>query len=97
MGPDLTDEPWQRPLFAPDVPVEIILSLTRAFCGEAAEETEEQGVLDRTILGMLAVELFRRGADYREVPWVARLEHIRLTGQPEGQPPRRPSTPKPLG
>ena len=42
-------------------------------------DTEEQGLLDRTILGMMAVELFKRGIDYRHAPWVMRLEHVRLT------------------
>ena len=93
--PVLPDEPWQRPLFASDIPVEMILSLARAFCGEPlrGDEGPEQGVLDLTILRMLAVELFKRGADYRELPWVLRLEHVRITGLPEGHPPRRPDTP----
>jgi len=86
-------EPWQQPLFAEAVPVEIILSLAAAFCGEPAKETPEQGMLDLTILRMLATELFARGVDYRELPWVLRLEHVRLTGQAEGQPPRRPKEP----
>ena len=90
---DPPEEPWQRPLFAPDVPLDVMLSSARAFAGEPVPDTDEQGLLDRTILGMMAVELFKRGIDYRQVPWVMRLEHVRLTGQPEGQPPRRPDTP----
>src|SRR5688572_17299889 len=29
---DLSDEPWEGPLFAPETPIEIILILARAFC-----------------------------------------------------------------
>ena len=81
-------QPWQHKLFTPETPVEIILILARAFCSHA---------LDTTIAGMLAAELYRRNVDYREVPWPLRLLWVRLTGQPEGQPPRRPKTPDQQG
>jgi hypothetical protein len=96
MRPDLPAQPWQHKLFTPETPVEIILILARAFCSHAeapATEVPEQGALDTSIAGMLAAELHRRNVDYREVPWPLRLLWVRLTGQPEGQPPRRPDTP----
>jgi hypothetical protein len=93
MDPEMHDEPWRQPLFAETVSTEIILSLARAFTGEPVEDSDAQGALDRIILGMLGVELFKRGTDYRVVPWVIRLEHVRLTGQGEGQRPDRPASP----
>lgn len=98
MIPALPAEPWQHPLFTPETPVEIILTLARAFCAHAeppSTSMPEQDALDTTIAGMLAAELHRRNVDYREVPWPLRLLWVRLTGQPEGQPPWRPKAPEP--
>ena len=89
-------QPWMNKLFTDETPVEIILILARAFsANDEPPDTEvpEQGALDTAIAGMLAAELYRRNVDYREVPWPLRLLWVRLTGQPEGQPPRRPDTP----
>lgn len=90
---DLPAEPWRRPLFTADTPVEIILCLARAFVAHAeppATATPEQQALDTAVAEMLAAELHRHGADYREIPWPLRLLWVRMTGQPEGQSPRRP-------
>jgi hypothetical protein len=97
MIPIPSDPPWSKALFTADVPVDIILRIAHMiFTGPSTDENQkpEQATLDRTILGMIAVEAFRRGADYREVPWPMRLEHVRLTGQPEGKRPQRPQTPE---
>ena len=94
MIPISSDPPWRKPLFAEDVPVEIVLRIARMiFEGPLTDDNDPNQVLDETILGMVAVEAFRKGAAYRELPWDLRLAHVRLTGQPEGQRPRRPKPP----
>ena len=77
-------EPWQSPLFAEGIPVEIVLRLAHLLCGRDREPTAEEEALDVTISEMLAMDLYRRGAHYREIPWPLRLEIVRLTGQGEG-------------
>jgi hypothetical protein len=97
--PLLKGEPWQQAMFTENVPVEIVLRLLHVFCDQPASEGGVDSAvgaveaLDLTIFQMLTVEAFRRGADCREIPWAARLEHVRLTGQPEGQSPHRPKAP----
>lgn len=89
------EQPWELPLFAAHVPVEVALTLARAFVASAAEPERgaEQAQLDHAVACMLACDLFRRGADYREVPWSLRLLHVSITGQAEGERPRRPDPP----
>jgi hypothetical protein len=89
-------EPWEQPLFADNVPVEIILRIAHMLLGPDEEPSPEQAAQDMTVYRMLAVSLFQRGADYREIPWPLRLEHARLTGQSERQPLRRPKGTDPI-
>ena len=82
--PTIPAEPWQTPLFADSVPVEMVLRLAHVLCGREAEPTVEEEALDAALHEMLAMDLYRRGADYREIPWPLRLEIVRLTGHREG-------------
>jgi hypothetical protein len=89
-------EAWQQPLFAPNIPVEIILRIAHLILHPEDVPSPEQAAQDLTIYRMLAMDVFERGADFREVPWTLRLEHARLTGKAEQQPLRRPKGPEPL-
>jgi hypothetical protein len=80
---------WKERLFADSIPAEIILRIARAFIFDADPDNQS---LDQSILEWLAVEAFRTGADYREVPWALRLLHVKLTGEPEGKKLKRPPT-----
>ena len=76
--------PLQTPLFAENVPVEFVLRLAHLLCGREAEPTAEEQALDAALQEMLAMDLYHRGADYREIPWPLRLQIVRLTGHREG-------------
>ena len=90
--PAIPAEPWQTPLFAETIPVEIVLRLAHLLYGRDKEPSPEEQALNVAILEMLAMELHRKSADYREIPWELRLAIVHLTGQGEGfrhpRPPR---------
>ena len=91
--PNIPGEPWQTPLFAEGIPVEIVLRFAHLLCGRDKEPTAEEDALDLAIFEMLAMDVFRRGAIYKEVPWTLRLAIVRLTGQGEGFRHPRPEAP----
>ncbi|GAC1520059.1 MAG: hypothetical protein NVS2B16_26860 [Chloroflexota bacterium] len=89
---DLPPEPWLLPLFTPEMPVEIVLSIAHAFCASRPDQVygTPQETLDLNIARMLAAELYRRGAEYDEVPWPLRFEQARVPRKPEPPLLRRP-------
>jgi hypothetical protein len=80
--PKAREERWNRPMFAASVSLDTILRIAEIMCSEM-DGFPPEGSLDLLIMQRIAVELFRRGVDYRRVPWLLRLEHVRMTGRRE--------------